>query len=634
MRNDLKELLGLLSEAEYITAVKLAESLGVSPKTVRNRLKELNDLGQKYGVSIEAKSWYGFILCQKEANGIETMRQALDQTSGLPDSNEDRTNYLLAYLLNHNGFVKIEELSEFLCVSRSTLQNSIKEVERILDQYHIRIERKPNYGICVEGTEFDIRRCLGECFVRRNMIDSRTQLYSAEEMEFLASQLLKLTGKYRMSLTENAFEHLITQIYVALKRMKHGCYVTIPELADLKKHVMEQKLAGELAEVLGSWQSVSYNRDEICYIVIYLSGIRILGDTESDVGNFVIREELDQLVLDMLEAVYEEYRIELRNNFNLRMSFNQHMVPLDIRLRYHIRIINPILTEIREKYAFAYTLAEKCALELVQYYHREIPEDEIGYLAVLVAMGLEQQSKHVRKSKILIVCGAGRGSSRMLRYKYEQEFGGYLEKISVCGLHELPLFDLQEVDYVFTTVPIHQKIPVPIIEVGQFLGNEDIVKVKGILERGHMDFLDQYYQMEQFLVDVEGGTREEVLAHICEEIQKQRNLPEGFLEAVMERERLAQTDFGNHIAMPHPCKIMTEDTFVYVAVLKDEILWSKYPVQLVFLTAICGKEDKNLTRFYDVTTRLFMQEDKVKQIIEQKNFGVFMQMLRQIYYDV
>lgn len=634
MRNDLKDLLSLLSETEYITAVKLAEGLGVSPKTVRNRLKELNDLGQKYGVSIEAKSWYGFILCQKETDGIETMRQALDQTSGLPDSNEDRTNYLLAYLLNHNGFVKIEELSEFLCVSRSTLQNSIKEVEGILEQYHIQIERKPNYGICVEGSEFDIRRCLGECFVRRNMIDSRIQLYSAEEMEFLASQLLKLTGKYRVSLTENAFEHLITQIYVALKRMKRGCYVTIPEPVDVKKHVIEQKLAGELAELLGNWQSVSYDQDEIRYIVIYLAGIRIMGDTESDVGNFVIREELDQLVLDMLEAVYEEYRIELRNNFNLRMSFNQHMVPLDIRLRYHIRIINPILMEIRENYAFAYTLAEKCTLELVRYYHREIPEDEIGYLAVLLAMGLEQQSKHVRKSKILIVCGAGRGSSRMLRYKYEQEFGGYLEKISVCGLHELPLFDLNEVDYVFTTVPIHQKIPVPIIEVGQFLGNEDIVKVKGILERGHMDFLDQYYRMEQFLVDVEGGTREEVLAHICEEIQKQRNLPEGFLEAVMERERLAQTDFGNHIAMPHPYKIMTEETFVYVAVLKEEIVWSKHPVQLVFLTAICGKEDKNLTRFYDVTTRLFMQEDKVKQIIEQKNFGVFMQMLRQIYYQV
>lgn len=634
MANDLKELLDLLSESEYITAVKLSECMGVSPKTVRNRLKELNDIGRKSGVSVDSKSWYGYRLCQKEEHGIERLKRELEQTGGLPDSNEDRTNYLLVFLLNHEGYVKIEELSDFLCVSRSTLQNSLKEVEEILKQYRIRIERKPNYGICAAGNEFDIRRCIGECFVRRNMMDFGVQLYSAEEMDFLAKETLRLTGKYKVSLTEGAFENLITQIYVALKRIKHGRYVELPETADRKKHQTEQDLARELAGIIEKWQSVSYNEDEIRYLVIYLAGIRILGGMESDVGNFVIREELDQLVLDMLEAIYEEYHIELRNNFNLRMAMNQHMVPLDIRMRYHIRISNPIMAEIRENYAFAYTMAKKCAMELARYYQDEVPEDEVGYLAVILALGLEQHSKEVRKSKILIVCGAGRGSSRMLRFKYEQEFGAYLDRISVCGLHELPLFDFKDVDYVFTTVPIHQKIPVPIIEVGEFLGNADIVKVKGILERGHIDFLDGYYRENQFLTEVEGETREEVIQNVCEEIQKQRDLPEGFMEAVFERERLAQTDFGNLIAMPHPYRVMTEETFVYVAVLKKEILWSCHPVQLVFLTAICEKEDRNLPRFYDVTTRLFMQEQMVRQVIEKKSFSILMQMLRQIYYDV
>ena len=634
MRSDLKELLGLLSETEYITAVKLSECLGVSPKTVRNRLKELNEIGQKYGAVIDAKSWHGFILCQEKEGGIERLKLELEQGGGLPDSNEDRTNYLLAYLLNHSDYVKIEELSDFLCVSRSTLQSSVREVEEILSQYHIRISRKPNYGIRVEGSEFDIRRCIGECFVRRNMMESGVQLYSEAEMAFLADEILRLTGKYKVSLTEGAFELLITQIYVALKRIKHGCCVEIPETADMKKHVTERRLAEELAGILEKWQNAAYDEKEIRYTVIYLAGIRILGGTENDAGNFVIREELDQLVLDMLEAIYEEYRIELRNNFNLRMALNQHMVPLDIRIRYHIKISNPIMTEIRENYAFAYTLAEKCAMELVRYYQQEIPEDETGYLAVILALGLEQRSKNVRRSKILIVCGAGRGSSRMLRYKYEQEFGAYLEKISVCGLHELPVFDLEQVDYVFTTVPIHRKIPVPIIEVGQFLGNADIARVKGILERGHIDFLDEYYREEQFLVETEGSTREEVIRNLCSVIEKQRCLPEGFMEAVMERERLAQTDFGNHIAMPHPYKVMTEETFVYVAVLKKEILWSKHPVQLVFLTAVCEKEDRNLPRFYDVTTKLFMQEDMVRQIIEKRSYSVLMQILRQIYYDL
>ena len=52
------------------------------------------------------------------------------------------------------------------------------------------------------------------------------------------------------------------------------------------------------------------------------------------------------------------------------------------------------------------------------------------------------------------------------------------------------------------------------------------------------------------------------------------------------------------------------------------------------LTAVCEKEDRNLPRFYDVTTKLFMQEDMVRQIIEKRSFSVLMQILRQIYYDL
>lgn len=634
MRSDLKALLNLLSETEYITALKLAESLGVSTKTVRNKIKELNAIGLKYGVTIDAKSSQGFLLCQNQENGIESLRMELEQAGGLPDSNEERTNYLLAYLLNHNRFTKIEELSDFLCVSRSTLQNSLKEAERILDQYHIQIERKPNYGICVSGSEFDIRRCIGECFVRRNMMESGIPMYSMEEMEFLADKTLKLIGKYKIALSEGTFEHLITQIYVALKRIKHGYYIEKLEPEEVNKHITEQKLARELVGILENWQQVFYNENEVGYIVIYLSGIRILGD-ENDAGNFVIREELDRLVLNMLESIYQEYGIELRSNFNLRMSMNQHMMPLDIRIRYHIKLNNPLVDEIKQKYTFAYTLAQKCRMELTRHYHQEISEDEVGYLALLLELGLRQNQKEIRvkKSKILIVCGAGRGSSRMLRYKYQQEFGEYLERIYICGIHELPLFDLEKIDYIFTTVPIRQKISVPIIEVGQFLGNRDIVKVKGILEQGSTDFLDYYYRPEQFLVDVEGDSREEVIRNICQKIQAQRTLKEDFFASVMERERMAQTDFGNLIAMPHPSKVMTEETFVYIAILKREILWSHYPVQIVFLTAVSGVEDRNLPRFYDVTTRLFMQEDRIKRIIEKKSFRVLMQMLREICCD-
>lgn len=632
MKNELIELLRLLSDIEYQTASELAEKLEVSPKTVRTRLKKLGDEGRAYGVTVESKPRFGYILREEEPDGILRLEESLSGNSALPDSTSERTDYLLVYLLNHAEYTKLEVLCHFLCVSRSTLQSSVKEVEEILNRYNLQIDRKPNYGICVKGDEFDIRRCIAECFVKRNMLNIGSKIYSAAELEYLAGIIFELTEKYRISLSANAYEDLITQIYVAMKRMKHGCRISFDKPYDREKYQVESRVASELAERIGKWQKIEYDPNEIQYILIYLAGNRMVGGADEENGNFVIREEMDRLVVKMLELIYEDYRIELRNNFSLRMALNQHMVPFDIRMRYKIRIQNPILDEIKKNYVFGYTLAQSSAVVLEKYYGESIPDPELGYFAMLFVFALEQRREKIEKARILIVCGAGRATSMFLKYKFEQEFGEYLEKIYVCGLHELSKFDFEKIDYVFSTVPIHIRIPKSITEVGQFLGGTDILKVRKMLEKGRMDFLDDYYKKEQFFTEIEGDTKEEVIRNICAKLQEQRELPDGFCDAVLKREELAQTDFGNSVSMPHPYQIVTDETFVYVAVLKKPIQWTKNQVQLVFLTAISDKEDKNLPRFYEVTTEFFLQEEMIENVIREKNFEVLMQMLRQIYY--
>ena len=153
-------------------------------------------------------------------------------------------------------------------------------------------------------------------------------------------------------------------------------------------------------------------------------------------------------------------------------------------------------------------MAEHAASVLQRHYGCQVPEDEIGYFAMLFSWALEQNMSEIQRSRILIVCGTGRSSSRMLKYKYEQEFKEYLEKVFVCSLYELETYDFEQIDYVFTTIPISKRIPVPLIEVGQFLGEKDAIKVRKVLKRGRMDFLDDYYRKEQMLIGIKGNTKE------------------------------------------------------------------------------------------------------------------------------
>lgn len=59
-------------------------------------------------------------------------------------------------------------------------------------------------------------------------------------------------------------------------------------------------------------------------------------------------------------------------------------------------------------------------------------------------------------------------------YKYIEEFGRYIDKIQACGERDLKKIDLDNFDYVFTTIPILDKIDKPIIEVNYFLDQLDV----------------------------------------------------------------------------------------------------------------------------------------------------------------
>lgn len=53
-----------------------------------------------------------------------------------------------------------------------------------------------------------------------------------------------------------------------------------------------------------------------------------------------------------------------------------------------------------------------------------------------------------------------------------------------------------------------------------------------------------------------------------------------------KRESLAATSFGGLVAMPHPWKAVSKDTFVCLAILDKPVQWGEAKVQVVFLVSI------------------------------------------------
>ncbi|MCI9623267.1 MAG: PRD domain-containing protein [Lachnospiraceae bacterium] len=564
LQDNLWELLQLLSTADYMTAGELAEQLKLSERTVRMRLKELDDALRQYGAVIESKPRFGSLLVIRDREKYEELKKSSkpSEEERIPNTFRDRVNFLLTYLIGQESYVKMDDLCEFLYVSKGTLTAVLKRVEAIFETYHISIERRPNYGIRALGSELDFRRCLGEFLIRREALKPMGEKRQKKEIAELAEIVLKNLQNYKIRFSETAFENFVYHLYVARKRIGRGRYV-----------------------------------------------------------------QMDTMDVQMLEIVNQVFHVDLRSDFDLRMSLNQHMVPFDIRMRFDIYLENPVLDEIKENYMMGYRMASVAAAVLADSYKKEIPEGEIGYFALLFTLAMEKQKENTQKKDILIVCSSGKGSSRLLKYRYQQEFADYLGHIYVCDLIELESFDFSKVEYVFTTVPILTHVPVPILEVGLFLDKKDIKNVKYALRIGETDYIRRYYQEDTFLTGISGGNRYDILRQMCEKIAAQDKVPDNFYELVIQREELASTDYGNLVAVPHPLKTVTEESFVYVTVLDVPLLWHRYEVQVILLTVIGRREDANLQKFYELSTRLIVEQESIQELIRDRSYEKLIELL-------
>lgn len=622
----LRNLLNCMSQGGYITANRLSAQLGISPKTVRMRIKELNIILKEYDAVVTSKPRYGYTLECTNPVLLETLFSSQLTERDIPNTAEDRIRFLLMYFLEHDGYIKQESLCDLIFVSKPTLSSSMKKVEEIVNQYSLRIERRPNYGIRLSGDEFDFRRCI------RDYSSRYTPPYLDESgqdcHQVIAQILYRLLETGHVRFTEVAFQNVIDYIDISIRRIRQGRFVRFPkEMLEYVKNG-DQQLTNMLISELTHTLKISFDLHEQVYIHIHLAGHRMIGDALQDEPNFVIHENIDRLVLQMLELIYNHYRIDFRSNFDLRMELNQHLVPLDIRIRYNIPLKNPLLSDIQKNYILAYTIASHASTVLSEYYQKNISDDEISYLALVFALELEKMGNwELSKSNLLIVCSSGKGSSRLLMYKYKKVFGKYLNKIFLCNQFELEHFDFSTVHYIVTTVPITRKVPVPILEVGMFLEQDDVQNIWHMLQTADMEYLARYYKEDAFLQQVHGTNREEIIRDICAQISFQRSLPEGFCEAVLKREEMGATDFGNKIAMCHPYRVMTQETFVYIAVLDEPILWGRNMVQVVFLIAVGEQEDETIQQFYNVTTQLFLRPYAIDRLIQEPSFKVLMELL-------
>lgn len=632
----LKELMAVKSP---ITSEYLANSVQVTSRTIRNDIKDLNEILSTCGGFIKSTRGIGYELEIKNSEIFKLFLQEMSKNSTIitnksPDSPEERVGYIVRKLLLENSYIKLDEIADELYLSKSTLQNDLIEVRKILKRFKLEIESKPYYGVKVKGNEMNLRFCLSEYLFNRKEINFNMQrqmesILSKEETNKILGIILEEVKANEIEISDISLNNLSIHFAIACKRIRDENYILLsPGDFEGIYNQKEYEVAKQIVTKIESDLNVSFPKTEIAYIAIHLLGTKKIAKINLKRKEFesFVESDLGDTIKEIIMKIDDRLKLQLKDDKELFIALGLHLQPAINRLRYGMNVRNPMLEEIKTKYPLAFDAAILASKVLKERIAISIDEDEIGYIALHIGVAMFRQKMNQDVKRCIIVCASGVGSSMLLKYKLQAMYFNQLVIVDTIDYYRLSETSLEQIDIIITTIPIEKKLSVPIIFVNTILGTGDFNKIEDYLQDRNGSKI-VFVKDELIFLQRDLQTKETVIKYLVNELEAASYVDGSFGNSVLEREQLSPTSFGNLVAIPHPMAPLTEETFWTICTLKIPIDWGGNRVQFVCLLSLGKNRTPDLQFMYEYLIEIVEDEQKVKRLINCEEKSEFIEII-------
>lgn len=478
------ELLYLALEGDgYKTMAALAERLGLSKRTIQRELEAVTACLGEDGRLIEVKSGSGVRFC-----GSREQRAHLLKKMGGPEklrpvfSQEERVAAILMRLLMETQPQKIYSFTRNLGITDTTVGSDLNHCEKWLAENGVPLVRKPGVGIYVEADEWLRRRALVRLYYEQaeshkykldnkapalcgipDAFDSRKLFPPVflSQIERLLDSIPELAG---MIQNDRGRKALALHLYLLLLRVSQGA--GIEEQAGVCAYAAAGSLANILICALEAHFSIRIPNGERFYLSSVLQssqGLSGISDRESE-------RQAARIAERMILRAQARTGVMIDPAAGFTEALQRHLVPTIARLSMGLDIRNPILEDVKAHYGELYDLAQECAKELVDELHTEVPDSEIGYLAVHLGVALEDsRSYSSRRCRAIICCPSGMVTAQLLSLRIKREFSDIEVKdvVSTAKLDSAQL-ERDSIEMIISTVQLPQ-VDLPSVQVSPFL---------------------------------------------------------------------------------------------------------------------------------------------------------------------
>lgn len=631
-KDKINELLNVLkSSSTWISSASLSKILGVSERTIRNYINEIN----KQQPSIIDSSKNGYRI------NTENHIQSNQPCEEMMDS---RSNLVLSKLLSSQEGISVFDIAEELHVSESTVMNNVlPKIKALVKNFNIKVQTH-DYQFFLSGKEQDKRKLVGHIATNHvygyfTSTETLKKLFPSFDIDQVLHELYNICHESNLLLNNYSLNNLLVHILIIIIRLESkNTLNTSDDLIDVDKLIEQfdqKKEILDMANQIAQFFQKTYNStipDKDFHQIVILIALSIEHYSFDDLDFDKLSNFIDQRFLDNIMAIAQEMitRYDIpKIDDDFLLQFTLHMYNVYQRATYHVSYPNPIANQIKKDYAPIYDMAVFFAHKFAVLYHIEINEDEIAFIAFHIGAYLERNKSMKDIVSCIVIVEDYHDFARKLVNDLESNFQDEIVILDVMSYNRFIMLKPKS-DLLLTTIDIsiqhsHKVVINPMLtKQNTFKIWNEIEEIQSIKKQTYAKvFLEHMLYPDLYVRNVSFDSVQEYIEYLGELCIKQKFIQPNFIKDVLLRESVSSTAFTDCVAIPHAINQYAEHSFICVMHNDMPIPWGRHQVNFVLMIGIAEQDMKYFKDAFDLIIDLYSSVDKTIQILNTDTFDEF-----------
>ncbi|HBX82491.1 MAG: PTS sugar transporter subunit IIA [Propionibacteriaceae bacterium] len=619
MASDKRQALleALLRAPRPLSGEELASRLQVSPRMIRNYVRDLNCRrvvvqASHRGYEVDPVAYADY--------------QASQGVSLIPDTPDRRLQYLARSLVQAPAPVSIHDLAGELFVSESTLEADLTRARDLFRQHDIALKRDHEY-VWTLGPERSRRRLVRQLLhdAAQGLIPATYQAFAAEYSHVNLRQLRDLVASTiescALEFNEFALSDLLVHLTITIDRVRAGHTLPQAEWSPPRTDPLVLDLSQRLTDAVeGNFQ---VRLPEAEFQALYgVIAVRAVRNSQQEAAELVVDPTIRTMVAEILDDVAARYLLGPSDPAML-LNLALHVQNMILRANSGLSLVNPLGEDFKNKHPLVHDLALYFAQRVETRTGVEVAPGEVDYLSMHMGMQYMRFLDQRDVVSITLVAPKYYEMVQSLADKLTRKLAGQAIIEEIATTMDFDFADVTS-DLIVSVVDPGGHASAPVIRVSPFLSSEDLDGVLSAVRterqrnarRRVRATLGTLIDPQLFFHVPTMPAKEQALELMCDRMGEAGYTEAGFLADVLDRERRSATSFGGEFAIPHSMHMDANATAISVLISDKGIPWGSSSVRLVLLFALSPDGRQTFRDVLDELIRLLSDGSNITALVE------------------